>query len=100
MIKNTKKKSKQTRTFNPEGSGYDYAHAKKHGIKRGKDGKLPSVAPDGRILKGMKHKTMHKEKWASANTLRKIVKKGKYYYSDSLFKRKSTAKKPVKRKKK
>jgi len=43
------------------------------------------VAPDGRILKGQKHKTMHKETKASANLLRKIVKKGKYYYSESLF---------------
>ena len=47
--------------FDPEGSGYDYQEAKRHGIKPalGPDGKMhwPSRARSGQLLKGRRHKT-------------------------------------------
>ena len=44
--------------FDPEGSGYDYANAWKHGIFRGADGHMASRVPEtGQLLKGRKHET-------------------------------------------
>jgi hypothetical protein len=47
--------------FDPEGEGYDYEEATKHGVKPDERGKWPSRVPQtGQILKGRKHKTRHK----------------------------------------
>lgn len=68
--------------FDPEGSGYDHATAKKAGITRGKDGHFPSREPkSGRILKGRKHKTFHKTVVGEAKAGFEIFKgkDGNYY---------------------
>ena len=45
-------------TFDPEGSGYDYATATKYNIQPDASGHYPSVVPEtGQILKGKKHPT-------------------------------------------
>ena len=55
-----KKTAKADAKFDPEGSGYDYATAKAHGLKPDKTGHWPSRSPkDGRLLKGRRHKTWH-----------------------------------------
>lgn len=68
--------------FDPEGTGYDYETAEKHGIKPNKKGKWPSRVPKtGQLLKGRKHKTFPKtvagEK-AAGHTIKK-GESGKYY---------------------
>jgi hypothetical protein len=93
MIKNAGKISKKTRKFNPEGSGYNYTAAKKAGLTpvMGKDGKKHwgSFNPKtGQLLKGINHSSINKTKGAERNRMARIVKKGKYYYTESLFKRK------------
>lgn len=46
--------------FDPEGSGYDYGTAEKHGIKPDSTGHWPSREPEtGQILKGKKHPTFN-----------------------------------------
>lgn len=47
--------------FDPEGSGYDYDSARKHGLGPDKTGHWPSRVPrTGLILKGRKHPTWKK----------------------------------------
>ena len=67
--------------FDPEGSGYDYATAKRTGAKPDKSGHWPSRARGGQILKGRKHKSYAKtvagEKAAGYRIVK--AKNGKYY---------------------
>lgn len=67
--------------FDPEGEGYDYESAEKHGITPDKTGHWPSRAPDGQILKGRKHKTYYKTE-VGEKKAGYVIKKGsggKYY---------------------
>jgi hypothetical protein len=68
--------------FDPEGEGYDYETAQKHGITQDSTGHWPSREPNtGQILKGAKHKTYHKtvegEKKAGYDIQKE--KDGRYY---------------------
>ena len=80
---------KKLKPFNPEGSGYDYATAKAHGLKPDADGHWPSRSPKtGQLLKGRKHKTWHKTEEGEVNagyTIYKDPKSGKYFSTDGRF---------------
>ena len=71
--------------FNPEGSGYDYESAKKHGIKpetiKGKKKWQSRVPETGLILKGRKHKTWWMTEQGEKKQGNRIIKKGDRYYS-------------------
>ena len=78
---------KKFRTFDPEGSGYDYISARKAGLKRGKNGHWPSRDPkSGLLLKGRKHHTWHMTKSGEARAGYKIYKRNGRYYSKKLTK--------------
>ena len=76
-------KGGKARSFDPEGSGYDYATAKRFGIKRNASGHLPSRAPNGQILKGRGHETYGKTVKGEEDAGHRIYKgpTGKYYSS-------------------
>ena len=59
MPKHPKKKQRR-RGFNPLGSGYDFETARKFGITPDATGHWPSRAPNGQILKGIRHPTFNK----------------------------------------
>ena len=72
--------------FDPEGSGYDYDTAERHGImpQMQSDGKLhwPSRSPKtGQMLKGKSHPTHHKAMEGEEKAGYKVYKggSGKYY---------------------
>lgn len=70
--------------FDPEGTGYDYASAKKAGLKPDATGHWPSRDPKtGQILKGQKHPTYHKTTAGEKKAGYKIRKGsgGRYYSS-------------------
>lgn len=70
--------------FDPEGSGYDYATAKAHGLKPDETGHWPSRSPkDGRLLKGRRHKTWHKTEKGEKDAGYSIYKdpKSGFYFS-------------------
>ena len=71
--------------FNPEGSGYDYESAKKHGIKpetiKGKKKWQSRVPETGLLLKGKKHETWWKTERNAKAKGYLIKKKGDRYYS-------------------
>ena len=50
----------KARKFDPEGAGYDYETARRYGLKRNPEGRMPSRAPSGQLLKGRKHETWDK----------------------------------------
>ena len=71
------------RSFNPEGSGYDYESAKAAGLGPDETGHWPSRNPrTGQILKGKAHATFHKTE-ASEKKAGFTIKKGENgrYYS-------------------
>jgi hypothetical protein len=68
--------------FDPEGPGYDYQTAKKHGIKPDSTGHWPSRVPStGRLLKGRKHETWHKTVSGEKKMGYEIYKGKDGYYS-------------------
>ena len=78
-----KKRSNKEPRFDPEGTGYDYAAAKRAGIRPDKTGHWPSRVPaTGQILKGAGHKTYSKteegEK-SAGHAIRKDPNTGKRY---------------------
>lgn len=78
------RKLRRTRApFDPEGSGYDTATAKAHGMKADKTGHWGSRSPKtGQILKGRKHKTYHLTEKGEKEAGYKIYKgKDSRYYS-------------------
>ena len=72
-------------SFDPDGEGYDYASAKRAGMKPGKTGHWGSVVEVDRgkylVLKGADHKTFSKTVEAEKKRGYKIVKQGGRYYS-------------------
>lgn len=80
--KEPKKPTWRKRSFNAEGSGYDYVSAKKAGIKPDKTGHMPSRVPKtGLLLKGRKHPTFRKTLGIEHKLGYIVYKKGKRYYS-------------------
>lgn len=72
----------RAKVFNPEGAGYDYATAQKHGLGPDKSGHWPSRVPEtGVLLKGRKHKTWHKTVQGEEAANHRIIKRGKRYFS-------------------
>lgn len=68
--------AKKSKTFDPEGSGYDYATARRHGLEPDKSGHWPSRVPQtGQILKGRKHPTFHKTEDAEKK-IGNVIRKG------------------------
>jgi len=68
--------------FDPEGSGYDYQTALKHGLKAGKNKHWPSRSPKtGQILKGRAHPTWSKTVSGETRAGYEIYKapNGRYY---------------------
>jgi len=60
-LKDAYSAKKKRKKFDPEGEGYDYETAEKHGVKPDSTGHWQSREPTtGRILKGQKHETYHK----------------------------------------
>jgi len=77
-LRETREKAK----FDPEGSGYDYDTALKHGMKPDKTGHWASREPTtGRLLKGRKHKTWYLTEEGERKAGYKIYKEGGFYYS-------------------
>jgi len=72
--------------FDPEGDGYDYETAQKHGIKPDKTGHWQSREPKtGLILKGRKHKTWNLTEEGERKAGYTIFKgKDSRYYSNSI----------------
>ena len=68
--------------FDAEGSGYDYAGARKAGLSADKTGHWPSRVPkSGMILKGRTHKTYSKTQAGETRAGYRIRKVGERYYS-------------------
>lgn len=68
--------------FDPEGAGYDYATARKAGLKPDKTGHWPSREPkSGVILKGRKHRTWYLTEIGERKAGYRIIKKNGRYYS-------------------
>lgn len=69
------------RKFLAEGKGYDYASARKYGLKPDKSGHWPSRVPQtGLILKGASHSTFSKTIVADKRLGYIMVKhRGRYY---------------------
>ena len=69
--------------FNPKGKGYDYAGAKKAGLKKDKSGHLGSLDPKtGKLLKGASHASIlktHKAELARGSTIIPLGKKGRLF---------------------
>lgn len=68
--------------FDPEGTGYDYETAEKHGLSPDKTGHWPSREPTtGQILKGRKHPTYWKTERGEKKVGFEIYKgkNGRYY---------------------
>lgn len=74
--------------FDPEGDGYDYFTAEKHGIEPDSTGHYPSrSSKTGQILKGKNHKTYNKTVKGEADAGYEIYKgKGDRYYSRKIKK--------------
>lgn len=75
-------KEAKRKIFDPEGSGYDYETAIKHGLKADETGHWPSRVPEtGQLLKGRKHSTWHKTEKGEREAGYKIYKheNGRYY---------------------
>jgi hypothetical protein len=77
--------------FDPEGSGYDYESAKKHGVKMDPVSKhWQSREPKtGLLLKGRGHKTWHKTVAGEKKAGYEIYKKNGRYYSRKVMSEKS-----------
>ena len=81
------KNNRRNIKFNPEGSGYDYASAKKYGIKPNEKGKYQSRVPEtGLILKGRNHPTFDKTIEAEKKAGYEIYKKNNRYFSRKIIK--------------
>lgn len=83
LLSKVRKLRRKTKPFDPEGSGYDMATAKAHGMKADKTGHWGSRSPKtGQILKGQKHKTYHLTKKGETDAGYEIYQgKDKKYYS-------------------
>ena len=81
--RSNKRLYRKKKPFDPEGSGYDYKTARKHGMKADKRGKWASrVIETGQILKGRKHTTYHLTEKGEADAGYEIYQgKDKKYYS-------------------
>jgi len=81
-----KKKAKRLKgtwkKFSPEGTGYDYTSAERHGIKPDQTGHWQSRVPStGLLLKGKKHKTWYLTEKGEKEAGYEIYKKRGRYYS-------------------
>jgi hypothetical protein len=77
-----KAKGLKSGIFDPEGSGYDYASARRYGISPDATGHWQSREPKtGLILKGMRHKTIQLSRDADTKAGYNWVKRNGRYYS-------------------
>ena len=79
MARTTNKKKK---SFDPEGSDYDYESARKYGIVPDETGHWQSRVPEtGLLLKGVGHKTWEKTLKGEKEAGCRVVNKDGRYYS-------------------